>query len=461
MGICRKYRTNVAYAIRNSSAVEFANQPGTIFGMSESSRSEPPSTGADVLHLSSLLGEPVENPDGHQVGRLVDVIVRLEDGGYPPLIGLVLKVDGGEIFAHMRQVAELGPERVALAHDSARLGSFERRQGEVLLGRDMLARHLIHLKRVRLVRANEIELAFVNNRWQVIGVDPTSKPVWRRLLPRTMRHRVKEGVMVDWTDVQPFVSHVPSARLHMPFRKLQKIHPAQLADLVESASHEEGEEIIRAVGEDRELEADVFEELDAEHQVEFLMSRSDGEAARLLARMAPDDAVDLLEELEQERRLPILRMVPAPKQRKLRALLSYNPETAGGLMNPDFVGVSSNSTVGQALEAVRKSTAPAEVAGVVFISDKANRLTGTVLVTQLLRSDPSSPLESVAHPIPVALPSDADVHEILRAMNDFNLAVAPVVDSEQRILGQITVDDVLELLMPEGWRRQYGMTSTS
>jgi CBS domain-containing protein len=429
--------------------------------MSESSRSEPPSTAVGVLHLSSLLGEPVDDLDGNQIGRLADVIVRLGDGGNPPLSGLVLKSGGNEFFAHMYQVAELGSEKVVLKSSSSQLGPFERRQGEVLLGRDVLARHLIHLKRVRLIRANEIELAFVNGRWEVVGVDPTSKPVWRRLLPRTMRNRVKEGGMVDWAEIEPFVSHVPSARLRLPLRKLAKIHPAQLADLVESASHDEGEEIIRAVGENRELEADVFEELDTEHQVEFLASRSDGEAARLLSAMAPDDAVDLLEELDQERRLPILRMMPGPMQRKLRSLLRYNPETAGGLMNPDFVEVASTSSVGEALDAVRNSHAPAEVAGVVFVSDASRRLMGTVLVAELLRAKPSSSVETVARQVPAALHPDADVHEVLRTMSDFNLAVAPVVDSDQRILGQITVDDVLELLIPEGWRRQYGMTSTS
>ena len=130
----------------------------------------------------------------------------------------------------------------------------------------------------------------------------------------------------DRAEIEPFVAHVPTARLQIPFRKLRRLHPAKLADLVEAASHEEGEEIIRAVGADRELEADVFEELDTEHQLEFLRARSDEEAARLLSAMAPDDAVDLLTELDQERRLPILTRLPPATQAKLRALLSYHPE---------------------------------------------------------------------------------------------------------------------------------------
>jgi Mg/Co/Ni transporter MgtE len=245
----------------------------------------------------------------------------------------------------------------------------------------------------------------------------------------------------------------------MPFRKLRRIHPAKLADLVEAASHEEGEEIIRAVGEDSELEADVFEELDMEHQVEFLRARSDEEAARLLSKMAPDDAVDLLMELDQERRLPILQHLPPATQLKLRGLLSYNPETAGGLMSPDFVSVPSTSTVADALGAVKLSSTPPEASTVVFVTDEAGLLTGTALVVELLRARSGALVSSVVRPDPSSLPPDADVHEVVRLMTDFNLAVAPVVDEAGKMLGQITVDDVLELLLPSGWRRQYGMTA--
>ena len=138
---------------------------------------------------------------------------------------------------------------------------------------------------------------------------------------------------------------MPTVRLRVPHPKLAKLHPAQIADLVEAASHEEGEEIIQAVAGDRELQADVFEELGVEHQVEFLRSRSDEAAARVLASMAPDDAADLIMEIDQDRRLRILEAMPDRQRRKLRLLLSYNPETAGGLMSPDFVSLPESATV--------------------------------------------------------------------------------------------------------------------
>ena len=113
--------------------------------------------------------------------------------------------------------------------------------------------------------------------------------------------------------------------------------PAEIADLVEAASHEEGEEIIEAVGQDRELEADVFEELDEHHQLEFIRERPDAQVAAVIARMAADDAADLIVEIDQERRARVLALLPPAQRRQIEALLGYNPSTAGGLMSPDFI----------------------------------------------------------------------------------------------------------------------------
>lgn len=394
----------------------------------------------------------------------MDVIARLTGANaspswHPAVTGVVVEVDGQERFVHDHDIVSLNYDAARLSVEPAVLGPFERRPGEILLGRDLRSRHVIHMERARLVRANEVELGQARGRWLVIGIDTSSRAVVRRVLPRALARRVKPGRTVDWADIEPFVGHVPSALLQIPFRKLRRLHPAKLADLVEAASHEEGEEIIKAVGADRQLEADVFEELDTEHQVEFLRSRPDEEAARLLSDMAPDDAVDLLLELDQGRRLPILQRMPGPSQQKLRGLLNYHPETAGGLMSPDFVSVTSTSAVVDALEAVRASTAPAEAAGVVLVTDEEGRLEGTALIVDLLRAHPSDSVMTASRLKPVCLPPEADVHEVVRKMTDFNLAVAPVVGADGKPLGLITVDDVLELLLPSGWRRQYGMAS--
>ena len=414
----------------------------------------------EILHLSTFLHRPIFDSEGGRIGRVQDLVARLGDSSHPPVVGAVIRIEGRDLFVPIRKIGGLSEGRMTFEGKRVDLRRFERRPGELLLAEDLLARHLINLVRGRLITANEIEIAQVDNKWEVVGVDPGKRPFLRRVLGKSVGQHVKSEAIVDFASIEPFVSHVPTARLRIPYRKLSKLHPAQIADLVEQASHEEGEEIIEAVGADRELEADVFEELDTEHQLEFVKSRSDAEAARLLSSMAPDDAADLITEVDQDRRLPILNLLPEPQQRKVRSLLSYNPETAGGLMSPDFLSMPADSTVAAALEAVRTNAAPPETLNVVFGVDGEGQLVGSASTVRLVQADPTSWLASILEPEPVHMHPDWDLGGIVRTMSDFNLIVVPVLDSDhQQILGVVTVDDVLELLLPTGWRRDFGRTA--
>jgi CBS domain-containing protein len=416
-----------------------------------------PQPEVEIVHLSNIIKRPLVDGAGDRLGRVQDLVARLGDSPHPPVVGLVVKVEGRDLFVPIAKVGSFDPGRIHFEGKRVDLRRFERRPGELLLGQDLLARHLINFVGGRLVRANEIELAKFDDTWEVVGVDPSSRPVLRRLMPHRLRWRTDNSSIVDWASMEPFVAHVPTARLRIPYRKLKRLHPAQIADLVEAASHDEGEEIIEAIEEDRELEADVFEELDTEHQLEFVQSRSDADAASLLASMAPDDAADLITEVDQERRLPILNLLPEPQQHKVRSLLTYNPETAGGLMSPDFACLPATATVSEALDAIRRSTAPHEAIHVVFASDAEGGVIGSVSAVRLIQADPTASLESVMVPDAPYVHPDWDLGATVRKMSDFNLTVAPVMDAEHgKILGVVTVDDVLELLLPSGWRRDFG-----
>ncbi|HEY7836083.1 MAG TPA: CBS domain-containing protein [Solirubrobacteraceae bacterium] len=423
----------------------------------------PPSGGAEreappILHLSRLVGSALRDSDGERLGKVEDVIVRLGGAGYPPITGLLVTVAGRRSFLGVERVSEIGPGGVVLRKAKLDLRHFERRPDEVLLRRDLLDRQLINVQGARLVRANEIELALVAGSWRVVGVDTGPRGGLRRLLPKQLGAHIATGEFLDWAGVEPFVGHVPTVRLRVPHPKLAKLHPAQIADLVEAASRQEGEEIIQAVGDDdRELEADVFEELDDHHQREFLEDRPDEQVAAILARMAADDAADVLGELEEERRERILALLPVSQRVKVRALLGYDPAEAGGLMSPDFVLLSGSSTAEQALRAVRHSLVAPELLTSVFVSGADGALQGSVPVTALLRAEPTRRLDAeVKHDIP-CLPPDAPFEELARLMADYNLTSIPVVDESKRMLGVVTVDDVLEAMLPRGWRRRFGL----
>ncbi|MBW4030874.1 MAG: magnesium transporter [Acidobacteria bacterium] len=414
----------------------------------------------DILHLSTFLRRPIFDQDGDRIGRVQDLVARLGDDPHPPIVGAVIKIEGRNLFVPIRKIGGLAQGRMTFQGKRVDLRRFERRPGELLLAEDLLARHLINLVRGRLIIANEIEIAQIEGRWEVVGVDPGRRPFLRRVLGARMGQRLRTDAIVDFASIEPFVSHVPSARLRIPYRKLSKLHPAQIADLVEQASHEEGEEIIEAVGLDRELEADVFEELDTEHQLEFLQSRSDVEAARLLTRMEPDNAADLINEIDQDRRLPILEGLPAPQQVKVRQLLSYNSDTAGGLMNTDFVSLGDLATVADAIQAIRTSNVPAESLHAVFVTDDVGRPLGSASLGSLVKARESELAINVARTQLAHVHPHWDLHRVARKMSDFNLTVVPVLDEDHAVMiGVITVDDLLEELLPQGWRKEFGMTA--
>ena len=385
--------------------------------------------------------------------------MRLADGGYPPVTGLKAKIGGRELFVPVDRIAKLEPGAVRLAGEKLSLGRFERRVGEVLLGGDVLSRKLVYVEAdpPRLVTAHEIELACIDGWWRVVGVDHSTRARLRRALPRRLRGLVSDGPFLDWSDMEPFVGHVPSARLRFSHRKLANLHPAEIADLVEAASHEEGEEIIEAVGHDRELEADVFEELDEHHQLEFIRERPDTQVAAVIARMAADDAADLIVEIDQERRSRVLALLPPAQRRQIEALLGYNPSTAGGLMSPEFIGLTASDTVAAAIERVRTSDLTPGTLTTVYVCDPRGGLAGSVLVVTLLRASQDDRLEDVAEREPVSVSTGADLPEVARMMTDYNLVMLPVLDDEERLVGVVTVDDVLELTLPSGWRRRFGL----
>ncbi len=416
-----------------------------------------------VVHVSSLAGSPLLDSDGERLGRVEDVIARLDlDEGRPPIVGLLARIGGREMFVPIDRIAQLGPDDARTSTTKLNLAQFERRPGEVLLRADVLDRSLINVRTARLVAAREVEIVCDNGVWRVAGIDPSLRPRLWRFLPRRFRgHDTEHRQFVAWEDMEPFVGHVPTSRLKLRSRRLARLHPAQIADLVEAASHEEGEEILEAVGYDKELEADVFEELDDEHQVEFLRERSDEEVAEVLSRMASDDAADLLLEIEQDRRLPVLNLLPAAKQRKIKGLLGYNPSTAGGLMNPDFVALPADATVSLALDRVRASELGHQHTSIVCVTDEGandegGQLVGAVTLNDLIRAGSDQSLSTLIDgPTPTLRP-EADVPEVALMMTDYNLTAIPVVDSDGRAVGIIAVDDVLERLVPEEWRRRTG-----
>lgn len=409
--------------------------------------------------LSDLIGAPILAAQGQRLGKLTDVIVRLpEQGCYPSMTGLVGRVSGRELYVNLDKVSVLTAGEVRLSSAKLDVRPFERRDGEILLRRDLLGHRLIDVSSARLVRAHNVFLEERAGVWLLTSVDTSAR---HRLFGR--RSTGDNGVLEarDWSRFEPLIGHGASALTRGRVSRLTRLRPAQIADLVEEADKRETDEIMQAVHVDAELEADVFEEMDADRQVEVLKHRSDVEVAQLLVHMRADDAADLIADLPQDRRLNLLALLPAGVQAKIRALLGFNPATAGGLMTPDFLALPENTLVSAAIEQVGLALGiPHEVLATIYVV-AGGELRGAINLAGLLQANGSAPLGDVVDKDPVRVHPDADVTEVAIRMTDFNMLTIPVVDDLNTLLGVITVDDVLEVTVPEDWRRREDGAATA
>lgn len=405
---------------------------------------------AETVHLSQLLGRRIVDRRGEPVGKVSDVVVRLRGDAHPLVIGLVARVAGREVFLPEQSLAEMTTNEPFKIQEAVDLRRFERREGEVLLKADVLKHRLIDIEDARLVRAWDVEIAKDGGRgWTVQAVDTGAPRRFFGLLPGS------EHQSEDWKAFEPLIGHAASARLRGRFGRVTGLRPAQIADLLEEASKDEGTEILGAVHADPELEADVFEEVDEDLQAKLFSGQTDEQAAEVLTRMQPDDAADAVAELPQNRRQRILDLMPPGQRTKVLMLLGFNPATAGGLMSVDFLDVPESATVRQALRKVKEAERlQPQVLTTVHTLDDAGRLAGVVRVTQLIQADPATPVTEIAEDDPVHVHPEADVVDIALLMSDYNLLTVPVADEAHRILGIVTVDDVLEATIPDDWRRR-------
>lgn len=402
------------------------------------------------MHLSALLRLPVTTGAGEAVGRIEDVVVRLRGADYPLVMGLVVRVGSGQVFVSSTELGQLSESGAVLAGARLDVRRFERREGEVLLRADILGHRLIDVAEAELIRAYDVELGDSAEGLVVSCLDTRRPARLLGLLGQGAGHPCR-----DWKAFEALIGHPGTAGLRGGSVRTRKLKAAQIADLLEDANRKEGREILDQVHADPELEADVFEELDPDTATRLFGDRSDADVADVLTHMRADDAADALSELPQPRRQQILNAMPLAHRTKVLTLLGFNPSSAGGLMNVDALAVPADRTVADALTAVSHAHGlQPEALSTVHATDARGRLSGVVALVALVQADPGSGLDTVLDTDPVRVAANTDIVDVALLMADYNLATVPVVDPDDRLLGVITFDDVLEATIPDDWRRR-------
>jgi magnesium transporter len=404
-----------------------------------------------MFFLTSIVDRPVLGQAGDAIGKLEDVIVRLGDP-YPPITGLVVRDGRRRFFVPATHLESLNGA-AKLASSIVDLAPFARRDGEVLLRRDVLDHQLIDVTGRRIVRVNDVQLTRLEGHFRVVGVDVSPQALLRRLGPRALAGRIVGRQVIDWSDVQYLASTAP-VRLKVSYDRLADLHPVDLARIVDALSYRESAEIVAAL--DEETAAETLEEVSDERVADLLEGMDQERAADILEEMTPAAAADVLDDLRDEVAEQLLARMEPEEAADVQALLAYDEDSAGRIMTTDFVRVPEGATVGDALAAVRSLEEVPDPLLAVYVvaTGDSDSLRGIVRLRNLILAAPETPLAGLMDDdAPTVRPEDR-AEDAARVLAEYNLLAVPVLDADQRLLGIVTVDDALAILLPEIWQRR-------
>lgn len=409
-----------------------------------------------MLYLSQILGRPIFDGRNDKIATIADVIVLYGQEDYPPVIGLVARYRRRNFFMPRRDIAELGEHGAKMRSTVLDLTPFTRREGEVLLGKDVLDNQLIDVDGKRVVRVNDVQMIDATGMWRVTGADVSLQGFLRRLMPKGFYGSARPVEVLDWADVGYLATDTATVTVQLKSSKdkLSRLHPVEIAQLAETFAPIHRTEIVESL--DNEAAADMLEEMPTELQARILEEMDEERAADILEEMSPDDAADVLGELSDEKAEELFNLMEEDEKADVAELMPYEHDTAGGLMTTEFVVFPKELTAGEAIARLREMAETPNMIYYLYIVDKEDswKLEGLISLRSLILADPKLKLEEVMREqFQFAHPSDS-AEDVAQTISEYNLLALPVIDDDGDIAGIVTVDDAMEILLPRNFQRR-------
>ena len=411
-----------------------------------------------MVFLTEFLGAEVIDFHQRRVGRVRDVTVRVEEP-YPVVTGLVVS-RRRELIIPWSSVRTFAAREVALRATREEVSRFRAGPEDIWLARDVLDKQVLDTDGRRVVRVNDLQLTQSGPNMLLVGADIGIRGILRRLGVEGFGKAVMRAlgqdlpmVLVSWDVVNPISGEPADAvRLRISGNRIARLHPADIADIVEDLGAKERSAVFASLSE--EIAADTLEEMEREDQVSVIEHMETERASEILEEMPPDEVADILAELPEERARQILQLMEKDEAADVRELLAYPEDTAGGLMTTEYVAVQERLTAQECIDTLRRMEPEAESVYYVYVIDDDEHLRGVLSLRDLIVAPPERPIgEFMIHNV-VSVRLDADIEEIAAVMSKYNLLAVPVVDDEHRLQGIVTVDDTLDSVLPEAVKRR-------
>ncbi|MBI5524013.1 MAG: CBS domain-containing protein [Desulfarculus sp.] len=417
-----------------------------------------PSVSLDSEHgffLSDLLGRRVlAEPPGRILGRVQDLVAdaRL---AVPPITGLVVAGPGKDRhFLPWSRVLAITKKAVIVAHGGDQpLPPVAVSPGEMLLKEQLLDKQIVDTAGAKVVRVNDLQLKPRAGAMVLSGVDVGFRGLMRRVGLQAFTEALLRWVfsyqlgdnLIKWHLVQTVGSeHI--LRLRLSQARLSRLHPADLADILEDLDPPTRARVFQALG--TELAADILEEAEPKVQVALIKDMPTEEASDILEEMSADEAADVLQGLDKNRAETLLQEMEQEQATQVRCLLDHDKETAGGIMTSDFLGLPPQEKAGRALEVLREETPDLDVVYYIYVEDQDGRLLGVVSLRELLTADAGARLDSLMTTRLVAVDLEEEPGEVAELFAKYGFRALPVLDKQGRIHGVIRFKALLEAVAP-------------
>jgi sporulation protein YlmC with PRC-barrel domain/CBS domain-containing protein len=409
-----------------------------------------------MAYLSEILGRPVTDLDGKSVGKLKDVIVRPWAEFPHPLIEAVsIETKSGQRrnLPYAAVAALLSPV-IPLKYRDEETPTFELKEDDVLLSRDVLDKQIIDTDGARVVRVNDVELVRVNGTIYVSNVDVSWLGILRRMglvgLAHFLGGRLKQKG-ISWDDVE-LMRRDQSMHLRVPAERLHELHPADLADIVSDLNRLESGQLLDTL--DVQHLADTLEEVEPEFQAELVEHMSDEKVADVLEEMEPDEAADLLGDLPEGRKQDLLALMEKDDADDVRKLLAYPEDSAGGIMTTEYAAVPSNLTATDAIKVLRGMADEVETMFYVYVVDEEAHLIGAFSLNNLIFASPGAMVRDFMSNRIITVNLTDDQETVAQTVAKYDLVAVPVVDDQNHLHGIVTADDALDKIIPTAWKKR-------
>jgi magnesium transporter len=409
------------------------------------------------IFLSAVLHNTVISEQGQRLGSLWDLLM-VPGEVFPEVSHLLVKTKSNIIAVPWQQISLFNRFVISVSHYHEHV-VYAPGEGEILVRRDILDKQIVDVDGAKVVRVNDLKLGGHKDLLCIFSVDVGFRGLLRRLgfeaawsRLASFFHREIPHQEISWQFVQPLEMNVSKLALTVAREQMAEMHPADLAEILSQIPSSNIQTVLNTL--DTETAGEAIHELEPELRSRIISQLDSEQASDILEEMAPDEAADVLGDLSVEKAQELLGLMDEEEAEDIQELMEHEDDTAGGLMNTEFLSIGTDLRVSDALQQVRLLAPDVETVYYAYVINEEERLIGVVSLKELLISPLETPVTEIMTTSLKTVPIDAEPEEILEFIAKYNLIAIPVLDTEDRLAGIVTIDDILELFLPYALKRK-------